>query len=852
MPGTVLQKKYRAFKALLVQNTLAHDLMADIEDIYYQKKHVDIQVVQFKYRRLAKSVSMMVTFLSGISPVRYHGLMDYFKKFDFYINFLFAPEQYTCSPPFVLDLECPDCENFLMSGEKAARLAKIKNRFKIPVPKGFTITTNAFRYFLEYNNLPHKINRLLSRADTSRPAVLRKISRELTACIMDAQVPEEIEEKIMEKTSAIQSEDSSRTPSNNSQKQTFAVRSSAIAEDTESSFAGQYKSLLYVDPENIIEAYKAVLAGKYSIHALTYRIIKGISDTDAPMAVLIMEMIDGDSAGVIYTQDIENQESDHMAVYHVQHGCAALVSGKTDPGIIRIKKHAKKIIQNNGDISGLKVDTTLKIAQAGLALETYFDQPQDTEWALDRTENLYILQTRPLKGFPFIDTEHKSPGSNAKSDRNQTLDTCYHPDLHHAPVLLKGGCTASSGQGSGRVVCLKHLSRGDEIPENSVLVTEYPLPELAGVINNLSAVVTDNGSPASHFASVAREFHVPLLTGTRLGTDTLKHGSLVTVNADLKKVFKGTLSCYDAEDSAHSRGKQNAAFDNSPFMKTMDAVMTFISPLNLIRPESSGFCPEGCRSLHDIIRFCHEAAVQEMFACGRRKGGRKKGALRLISELPMLFYVLDVGGGIKKNLPESKSVRVNDISCLPFRQVYRGLSHPGILWEQFSHYDWESYDNIVMSGGIASSEDAQFASYAILALDYLNISLRFGYHFVVLDTLCGQETDKNYILFRFSGGGGTLDGRERRTTFLAGVLGRLGFTVETKGELVDGALKHITPEDAETKLNWIGRLLGATRLMDMRLTPGCDINDFVCQFFKGRYDFTTWTDKEVMNFKAST
>ena len=36
----------------------------------------------------------------------------------------------------------------------------------------------------------------------------------------------------------------------------------------------------------------------------------------------------------------------------------------------------------------------------------------------------------------------------------------------------------------------------------------------------------------------------------------------------------------------------------------------------------------------------------------------------------------------------------------------------------------------------------------------MNVNLRFGYHFVILDSMCTGTAEENYILFRFSGGGG--------------------------------------------------------------------------------------------------
>ena len=55
----------------------------------------------------------------------------------------------------------------------------------------------------------------------------------------------------------------------------FAVRSSAVAEDSQTSFAGQYLTVLNVTADNILEAYKKVIASKYSPRAIFYRSITG-------------------------------------------------------------------------------------------------------------------------------------------------------------------------------------------------------------------------------------------------------------------------------------------------------------------------------------------------------------------------------------------------------------------------------------------------------------------------------------------------------------------------------------------------------------------------------------------------
>ena len=80
------------------------------------------------------------------------------------------------------------------------------------------------------------------------------------------------------------------------------MRSSAVGEDGLFSFAGQFKTVLNVGLERLAEAYKEVIASKYSVGALLYRVKGGFLDQETPMAVLVLEMIDPAVSGIVYSQ----------------------------------------------------------------------------------------------------------------------------------------------------------------------------------------------------------------------------------------------------------------------------------------------------------------------------------------------------------------------------------------------------------------------------------------------------------------------------------------------------------------------------------------------------------------------
>ena len=834
-PGTVLREKYEAFKSFLSHDKCAHEVMAELEEIYYSQRKVDFQVVAKKYDKMALCVFKMIEELSRICPSRYLDLKDYFKKFDFYIRFMIAPPKYDFSPPFTLKLDEITTDNSLSVGGKALQLSVIKKNLRLPVPEGFVITTNSFYYFVEFNNLKKEIDEKLSDVDIYSSASLNNVSKELVAFIMGARIPPDIEDAVLSAFRKCQWD--------NVENVRIAMRSSAVGEDGRFSFAGQYQTILNVTEDNIFDAYKKVIASKYSPTALYYRINAGFIDIETPMAVLALEMIDSAASGIIYTQELESPTSKCLNIHSIWGLGELLVRGEVSPDSITVTKeqnpkivaqkvavkHKQMILSQNDSTKTVSVPkkkkeklsidhaSILTLARWGSELEKFYKEAQDIEWSQNHAGRLFILQSRPLR-FGEVDTK---------------VETIKLDDIENA-VLISGGETASSGIGAGRVFKVTRKSDLKNIPHAAVLVARNASTQYIQVMDKLSAVVTDTGSIAGHFSSVAREFGVPALLNTHAATSSLTTGQDVTVHADGKMVFDGIVS--SLAESHYAR--RNLLLD-SPFMNKLKYIMSFISPLKLVDPVSKSFKPEGCRSLHDIIRFSHEKAMQEMFYMGGRRGGRKKGARKLISKIPMLFYALDVGGGFKKELPDDKTVKIEDIISVPMNAVFNGLNHPGIHWSKFTHFDWEQYDKIVMNGGIISAESAQFGSYAVVASDYLNLNLRFGYHFVILDTICGDKVNKNYIMFRFSGGGGDSHGRFLRAGFIGSILERLGFMVEIKGDLVDGQFKKGNQELIVDKLNMLGRLLGATRLMDMYLSDASDMNRLVENFMNGQYNFAS-------------
>ena len=807
-PGVVLRRTYEAFRELLVHDSRCHEFMADLEALYYQGKREDLCRVALRYGQLAASVEGMVSALERMAPGSHVTLREYFRKFDFYSRLLLAPPTLDFGPPFTLPLTDPRATNPALVGHKAANLAALSTAHNLPVPEGFVITVNSFNYLLEYNDLRGSVTRLLEQLEPADPQAVESASSQLCAMIRSAELPPAVGEAILAavaETFAAQGGDVN-----------LIARSSAVGEDGESSFAGQYASIADLSRDTLLDAYREVLASKYFPEALAYRIHTGFGDEETPMAVLVMEMIDPVASGVVYTVRPDRKDERRLGIHTVPGRGEGLVGGRLVAEVIEVDRQSLTLCVpqaygagEDGIATGiLDLQQASELARLALGIEAHFNAPQDIEWALTSEESFLFLQSRPLS---------TTPGGVATMPREPLAEET------DCQVLLRGGNVAAPGHACGPL----WLVDGDHpvagAPQGAILVVTDTPPSLVQRLSRIVGVLAESGSVAGHFATVCREFGVPLLCGIGRAVRDLPHGEVVTLLATEGKVCRGDVLPTAPPLPAY----QSQA--HLPYFQRLRRLLDGITPLALTDPRAANFTPEGCRTFHDIIRFCHEQAVRIMFSLGDRLGKPGRSRRRLITSLPFDIFFVDVGGGLKDGAAD-EATAIDHVASRPFLQLWRGLTHPDIHWHEQPAFDWKNFGETVLADGITSVDSPEFASYAVLAGDYVNLIMRFGYHFTLVDALCGEDEASNYCQFRFAGGGADLAGRQLRLAAIARVLQQAGFEVETRGDLLDARLPACPAERMQEPLVILGRLLGATRLMDMTLGSADEASRWIDDF----------------------
>jgi pyruvate,water dikinase len=181
--------------------------------------------------------------------------------------------------------------------------------------------------------------------------------------------------------------------------QTFSVRSSASDEDGLShSFAGQLSSFLFISGrENILKNIKQCWASGFTARGLSYRIENRISLTTISVSVILQEMIDADSAGVLFTCDPVEKKLDRYVVSSVFGVGEALVSGELDADTFWLNAETGASLKQElvTEKSSLDAKSLEELYQLGKKIQTQLRRPQDIEWAL-KNGKAYLLQTRPV------------------------------------------------------------------------------------------------------------------------------------------------------------------------------------------------------------------------------------------------------------------------------------------------------------------------------------------------------------------------------------------------------------------------------------------------------------------------
>ncbi len=834
-PGELLRRKYTSFRRLLATNNEILERIADLEGTLAADQPIPNDELLAIAQAVRERALLIVEDLDVIAEGRYRSLRGNVERIAAGIEEALRSVQGTPVTAACLPLEGLDRRMADVVGGKTANLGEVRNVVGLPVPPGFAITAFAYRSFVSGAGIQERLTELWRGVDWDDLRNVHRAADQMQALVLGAEIPQDVRESI-----TLSAHDLYRLSSGRPR---VSMRSSAIGEDSRTSFAGQYASFLNVPLEQVLRRYKETVASKFGARALFYMHSKGLREGEIAMSVGCFLMIEARAAGVGYTVDPNDPDRDMMTVAAVWGLGRPVVDGTMTPDVYLVPRSSRSgavqrqvVVKPRRIVCGpdegvveedvppeLQDRPCLDDAQldrlAGYmrALEAHYRTPQDVEWVLDMHGRLFIVQTRPL-ALP------ESPAPRLPNS----------PEVNRDCLLFFKGATACPGVGVGPVVHAESDEELSQFPLGGVLVASQNSPRFVNVMTRAAAIVTDVGSVTGHMASLAREYGVPTLCNVGEAT-RLPPGLEVTVDATAGAVYRGRV------EELVSRGRvQRRTLRNLPSAAVQERVTARIAHLNLTDPSKNSFRAKNCTTYHDVVRFCHEMAISEMFHVNDYSELRERGmAFRLETDVPLGIYVIDLGDGLTAP-PGARGITPAQIVSVPMRALWRGITARGVRWAGARPIDVGGFLSAMAStvaDGARGERGLGDNSYAMVGANYVNFGSRLGYHFTTLEAVCGESVHENYIVFRFKGGAAELQRRERRVRFIADVLSHYGFEVDRRRDLLNAWVKKLDRPAIETRLEVLGRLMGCVRQLDVLMHAETSVGQCVEAFLAGRFEF---------------
>jgi pyruvate, orthophosphate dikinase len=493
-------------------------------------------------------------------------------------------------------------------GSKGANLAEM-TRIGVPVPPGFTITTEACRYYMRSGDLPTGMREeVQAKVRETEQATDRRFGGHSSPLLLSVRSGAAISMPGMMDTilNLGLNDRTAEALARASGNERFAFdsyrrfvhmygnvvldikgerfehlledrkRLRGVKEDTEldandlRDLVAQFKQLVEgatgspfpEDPEEQLwGAITAVFASWQTPRARAYRRIHSIAD-DLGTAVNVMAMVFGNlgedsGTGVAFTRNPSTGEHDLFGEFLVNAQGEDVVAGTRDPlPISGMAAHFPQAYE--------------ELVAAGRRLEKHYREMQDLEFTVERGK-LYMLQTRTGKRSAAaavrIAVEMVQEGLISKKEAVQRVDPRQLDQLLHPAIdpsaeidVLTVGLPASPGAAAGQVVFNPEAAASRGLAgEPVILVRRETSPEDFEGMVAAQAVLTARGGMTSHAAVVARGMGKPCVVGAaeivideayarfRVGEEIVKGDEWITLDGSTGRIIRGKVPTVEPE-----------------------------------------------------------------------------------------------------------------------------------------------------------------------------------------------------------------------------------------------------------------------------------------------------------------
>ena len=502
--------------------------------------------------------------------------------------------------------------NYLIGG-KGANLAEM-SKMGIPVPPGFTITTEVCNYFTENKKLPENLNKNIKEAVNKLETVSGKIfgnkgtplllsvrsgGRISMPGMMDSILNIGLNDNNVAQLAETFNDERFALDSYRRLIQMYSNVVLGVEHDRFEAVLANKKRLDNVisdadfnveqlkwiinafkntverftnaefpqDPyEQLMGSIEAVFNSWQNKRAVTYRKINNIPDewgTGATIQTMVFgNLNDKSGTGVAFTRNPSNGIKELYGEYLINAQGEDVVAGIRTPHPIRKDKNVEQ--------ESKFPNVYKEFLEISTKLENHFKEVQDIEFTIEN-ENIYILQTRKAKrtaqASVKVAVDMQKEGIVTKEEAVTMVDANNVTNLLHPQFvesqkkdLLIKALNASPGAAVGEIVfdadkAEEEANKGRDI----ILVRDETSPEDIHGMHSSVGILTTKGGMTSHAAVVARGMGKPCIVGAEsLIIDnelkTISNGSTTLNEGDMISIDGGLGEVYIGElDSEPSK-----------------------------------------------------------------------------------------------------------------------------------------------------------------------------------------------------------------------------------------------------------------------------------------------------------